>query len=72
MKAARRAASWYRKPGRGAKYHVAMDDWLPACNRSNSMRTGMILADFTAQDAASVPQFLRCQRPGCRAKWATL
>jgi hypothetical protein len=67
--AAWRDASWYEHPGKAWVYHVVLGDFQPACNQSNSMRTGVSLCDFTVRPAAEVPLRLRCRRPGCRVRW---
>lgn len=74
MKAATRDASWYASPSvdKPVKYHVAIvagsnsrhggDDMTSACD-------GAPLADFMAQEAKDVPEYQRCQRPGCKRRW---
>lgn len=79
VRAALRDASWYRTPGRGRKYHVIAehrgDRAIAACSPVRLDVDGehvwprMILVDVTARAAAGVPDYMRCQRPGCRQRW---
>jgi hypothetical protein len=64
-----RDASAYDRPNvRSAKrWHFAKDDaTLSACGRS-ALATG---AAGTRAVAAVIPETLRCQRAGCRQRWA--
>lgn len=64
VRAARRDASCYSHPGRAWRYHVVAGDLMAACAPAR-----VALTDFTARDATAVPDGIRCQRPGCRARW---
>jgi hypothetical protein len=67
LKAATRDAAWYGNPSinRGVKYHVCLGgEFVPACNPD-----GALLTEWSWQDATSVPEYQRCQRPGCRVRW---
>lgn len=64
-RAALRDASFYDSPGYAGRYHVAYGEgWTPACNPY-----GALLTETTGRDAATVPEHVRCQRPGCRKRW---
>ena len=63
-KASRRDASFWRySHSQGStKYHVIKDRLWSACG-------GIMLIPEDAIDAADVPEYQRCQKPGCRKRW---
>jgi hypothetical protein len=69
-RAARRDASWYRKPGRSWKSHIVAEDGASACRGFPLIleSTSTPPRDATVP-AASVQEESRCRANGCAQRW---
>ena len=62
LEAARRDASFYRKPGRAEVDHIVMTDGFSGCGN-------VVLYVEGCMDAENVPENDRCMRRGCKERW---
>lgn len=70
VRAARRDASWFRKPGVSMRMHVMAEDGGSACRGSPLILESVSLppVDMTVR-AVNVPEWSRCQGHGCKERW---
>ena len=76
VRAAKRDASWYDKPGQSWRWHIVLREQYAACSPPHPERNHwprMVLAidgsGGGTRPAAEVPDISRCRRPGCRQRW---
>lgn len=70
VRAARRDASWYRKPGRSWKSHIVAEDGALACRGFPLvLETVSVPPRDMTVPAASVQEESRCRANGCKGRW---
>lgn len=70
VRAARRDASWFSRPGRSQCMHIVAEDGGSACRGFPLIleTTGLPVRDQTTA-AADVPEYSRCRAKGCAGRW---